>query len=167
LKYLVIDASVTVAWMVEEASPVALRALELVSVRHDCSGSRPLVLRSCNSLITAERKGRATAQVVTAPGRRTRASGRIPRSQSDLALAAGRTRPSVRTDSIRCRLLGTGPPAQAAARHAGSSDATGGHRDSQMTLPRSCGKTVLQGTFRAPTYTARTVTFRLRLRTRL
>lgn len=65
MKYLVIDASVTVAWMVEEALPVALRALELIQ-----SGTIAVVpdlwyYEVCNSLITAERKGRATAQVVT------------------------------------------------------------------------------------------------------
>jgi len=65
LKCLVIDASVTVAWMVEKASPVALRALELIQ-----SGTIAVVpdlwyYEVCNSLITAERTGRATAEVVT------------------------------------------------------------------------------------------------------
>ncbi len=65
MKYLVIDASVTIAWMVEEASPLALRALELIQ-----SGTIAVVpdlwyYEVCNGLMTAERTGRATAQVVT------------------------------------------------------------------------------------------------------
>jgi predicted nucleic acid-binding protein len=66
LKHLVIDASLTVAWMLEEAPPLALRAMHLIQ-----SGTIAVVpdlwyYEVCNSLITAERKGRAAEQVVTA-----------------------------------------------------------------------------------------------------
>jgi len=65
LKYLVIDASVTVAWLLEESPPLALRAMQLLQ-----SGTIGVVpdlwyYEVCNTLVTAERKGRAAAQVVT------------------------------------------------------------------------------------------------------
>jgi predicted nucleic acid-binding protein len=65
LKYLVIDASVTVAWMLQESPPLALRAMQFLQ-----SGTIGVVpdlwyYEVCNSLITAERKGRAAEQVVT------------------------------------------------------------------------------------------------------
>lgn len=62
MKYLVIDASVTVAWMVEEASPVALRTLELIQIGTIAVVPDLWYYEVCNSLITAERKVRAAAQ---------------------------------------------------------------------------------------------------------
>ena len=66
MKHLVIDASLTVAWMLEEAPPLALRAMHLIQ-----SGTIAVVpdlwyYEVCNSLITTERKGITAEQVVTA-----------------------------------------------------------------------------------------------------
>ena len=65
MKYLVIDASIAVAWMLEESPPVAGRAMQRLQ-----SGTIGVVpdlwyYEVCNSLLTAERKGRAAEQVVT------------------------------------------------------------------------------------------------------
>lgn len=65
MKYLVIDASVTVAWMLEQSPALARRAMQILQ-----SGTIGVVpdlwyYEVCNSLITAERKGRAAGGVVT------------------------------------------------------------------------------------------------------
>jgi len=66
LNYLVLDASTTIGWMVDAPAPkVALRALQLLQ-----SGTIGVVpdlwyYEVSNALITAERRGRASAQVVS------------------------------------------------------------------------------------------------------
>jgi len=67
LNYLVLDASTALRWMVDApASPVSLRALHLLQ-----SGTIGVVpdlwyYEVSNALIMAERRGRATAQLVSA-----------------------------------------------------------------------------------------------------
>jgi predicted nucleic acid-binding protein len=65
LSYLVLDASTAIGWMVDTPAPrIALRALHLLQ-----SGTIGVVpdlwyYEVCNALITAERQGGASAQVV-------------------------------------------------------------------------------------------------------
>ena len=66
MNYLVLDASTAVGWMVDlPTPPIALRALHLLQ-----SGTIGVVpdlwyYEVCNALMTAERGGRASAQVVS------------------------------------------------------------------------------------------------------
>ena len=66
MNYLVLDASIAMGWMVDNPAPkVALRALHLLQ-----SGARWIVpdlwyYEVSNALIMAERRGRASAQVVS------------------------------------------------------------------------------------------------------
>jgi predicted nucleic acid-binding protein len=66
LNYLVLDASIALGWMVDAPAPrVALRALKLLQ-----SGTMGVIpdlwyYEVSNALITAERRGRASAQVVS------------------------------------------------------------------------------------------------------
>jgi len=66
LNYLVLDASIAIGWMVDEPAPrVSLRALHLLQ-----SGTIGVVTdlwyyEVSNALITAERRGRASAQLVS------------------------------------------------------------------------------------------------------
>jgi predicted nucleic acid-binding protein len=66
LNYLVLDASIAMGWMVDTPAPrIALRALHLLQ-----SGTIGVVpdlwhYEVSNALITAERRGRASAQVVS------------------------------------------------------------------------------------------------------
>ncbi len=66
MNYLVLDASTAIGWMVDTpAPPIALRARRLLQ-----SGAIGVVpdlwyYEVCNALITAERGGRASAQVVS------------------------------------------------------------------------------------------------------
>jgi len=66
LNYLVLDASTAIGWMVDAPVPrVALRALRLLQ-----SGTIGVVpdlwyYEICNALMSAERRGRASAQVVS------------------------------------------------------------------------------------------------------
>lgn len=66
MNYLVIDASIAMGWMVDTPTPpVALRALHLLQ-----SGTIGVVpdlwyYEVCNALMTAERRGRASAQLVS------------------------------------------------------------------------------------------------------
>jgi predicted nucleic acid-binding protein len=66
LNYLVLDASIALGWMVDAPAPrVALRALKLLQ-----SGTMGVIpdlwyYEVSNALITAERRGRASAQLVS------------------------------------------------------------------------------------------------------
>jgi predicted nucleic acid-binding protein len=66
LNYLVLDASIAVGWMVDTPAPrLAFRALHLLQ-----SGTIGVVpdlwyYEVCNALISAERRGRASAQLVS------------------------------------------------------------------------------------------------------
>lgn len=66
MNYLVLDASMAMGWMVDTPAPrIALRALDLLQ-----SGTIGVVpdlwyYEVCNALMTAERRGRASAQLVS------------------------------------------------------------------------------------------------------
>lgn len=66
MNYVVLDASIAIGWMVDTPTPrLALRALHLLQ-----SGTVGVVpdlwyYEVCNALITAERRGRASAQTVS------------------------------------------------------------------------------------------------------
>ncbi len=66
MKYLVLDASIAIGWMVDTPAPrMAVRARHLLQ-----SGTTGVVpdlwyYEVCNALMTAERRGRASVQVVS------------------------------------------------------------------------------------------------------
>jgi len=64
LTYLVLDASIAIGWMVDAPAPrLALRALHLLQT--GAIGVVPDLwyYEVCNALLTAERRGRASAQL--------------------------------------------------------------------------------------------------------